>query len=229
MVKTSGNPTASVSLPPITAEVTTALRAFLQAILPPDLPVLLARQNRMAAPAGPFALMALLMHQRIATSATRYANSTRTILHQQDMTVQISLFGEDAADNIQRISTVFQNGWASEFFKSFYQSTTAQDPLPAASRPGAMPASCSSSPVMPGSPATTSSSSTSPYPTRIAPLYAEPARQILFVNGERQYEEQWQIALHLQASFALTLPQPMASAARLALADVTSNQGSPSV
>lgn len=211
MVETSGNPTASISLPPVTAEVTTALRAFLQAILPPDLPVLLARQNRMAAPAGPFALMALLIHQRIATSATRYANSTCTILHQQDMSVQVSLFGEDAADNIQRISTVFQNGWAAEFFTAFYQSTTAQDPLLAASLPGAMPASCSS------------------YPTRIAPLYAEPARQIPFVNGERQYEEQWQIALHLQASFALTLPQPTASAARLALADVTSNQGSPSV
>lgn len=194
MVETSGYPTASVSLPPVTAATTTALRAFLQTILPPDLPVLLARQNRMAAPNGPFALMALLLHQQIATSATRYTANTRIILQQQDITVQVSLFGVGAADNVQRISTVFQNGWAAEFFTAFHQSTLAQTPPP----------------------------------PRIAPLYAGPARQIPFVNGERQYEEHWQIDLHLQASFALSLPQPMASAARLALADVTSPQGSPS-
>lgn len=194
MVETSGYPTASVSLPPVTAATTTALRAFLQTILPPDLPVLLARQNRMAAPNGPFALMALLLHQQIATSATRYTANTRIILQQQDITVQVSLFGAGAADNVQRISTVFQNGCTAEFFTAFYQSTLAQTPPP----------------------------------PRIAPLYAGPARQIPFVNGERQYEEHWQIDLHLQASFALSLPQPMASAARLALADVTSPQGSPS-
>ncbi|OAG75360.1 hypothetical protein Amal_03461 [Acetobacter malorum] len=194
MVETSGYPTASVSLPPVTAATTTALRAFLQTILPPDLPVLLARQNRMAAPNGPFALMALLLHQQIATSATRYTANTRIILQQQDITVQVSLFGAGAADNVQRISAVFQNGWAAEFFTAFHQSTLAQTPPP----------------------------------PRIAPLYAGPARQIPFVNGERQYEEHWQIDLHLQASFALSLPQPMASAARLALADVTSPQGSPS-
>lgn len=194
MVETSGYPTASVSLPPVTAATTTALRAFLQTILPPDLPVLLARQNRMAAPNGPFALMALLLHQQIATSATRYTANTRIILQQQDITVQVSLFGAGAADNVHRISTVFQNGWAAEFFTAFHQSTLAQ----------------------------------TPQPPRIAPLYAGPARQIPFVNGERQYEEHWQIDLHLQASFALSLPQPMASAARLALADVTSLQGSPS-
>lgn len=194
MVETSGYPTASVSLPPVTAATTTALRAFLQTILPPDLPVLLARQNRMAAPNGPFALMALLLHQQIATSATRYTANTRIILQQQDITVQVSLFGAGAADNVHRISTVFQNGWAAEFFTAFHQSTLAQ----------------------------------TPQPPRIAPLYAGPARQVPFVNGERQYEEHWQIDLHLQASFALSLPQPMASAARLALADVTSLQGSPS-
>lgn len=194
MVETSGYPTASVSLPPVTAATTTALRAFLQTILPPDLPVLLARQNRMAAPNGPFALMALLLHQQIATSATRYTANTRIILQQQDITVQVSLFGAGAADNVQRISTVFQNGWAAEFFTAFHQSTLAQTPPP----------------------------------PRIAPLYTGPARQIPFVNGERQYEEHWQIDLHLQASFALSLPQQMASAARLALADVTSPQGSPS-
>ncbi|OUJ07890.1 hypothetical protein HK23_01125 [Acetobacter malorum] len=181
-------------MPPVTAATTTALRAFLQTILPPDLPVLLARQNRMAAPNGPFALMALLLHQQIATSATRYTANTRIILQQQDIAVQVSLFGVGAADNVQRISTVFQNGWAAEFFMAFHQNTLGQTPPP----------------------------------PRIAPLYAGPARQIPFVNGERQYEEHWQIDLHLQASFALSFPQPMASAARLALADVTSPQGSPS-
>ncbi|MCP1246180.1 hypothetical protein NKW54_09525 [Acetobacter cerevisiae] len=227
MVETSGYPTASVSLPPVTAATTTALRAFLQTILPPDLPVLLARQNRMAAPNGPFALMALLMHQPIATSATRYTANTRIILQQQDITVQVSLFGQGAADNTQRLSTLFQNGWASEFFTAFHQNTVAQSTpaqkitcpnTPAAMAPDAASDAPSGTPPPP----------LSTPPPRIAPLYAGPARQIPFINGERQYEEQWQIDLHLQASFALSLPQPMASAARLALADVTSPQGSPS-
>ncbi|WP_215754790.1 LIC_12616 family protein [Acetobacter sp. P5B1] len=212
MVETSGYPTASVSLPPVTAATTTALRAFLQTILPPDLPVLLARQNRMAAPNGPFALMALLMHQRIATSATRYTANARIILQQQDITVQVSLFGEGAADNAQRITALFQNGWAAEFFTSFHENTSPKTASDAASD---APSGTQPPPLSTPSP-------------RIAPLYAGPARQIPFINGERQYEEQWQIDLHLQASFALSLPQPMASAARLALADVTSPQGSPS-
>lgn len=227
MVETSGYPTASVSLPPVTAATTTALRAFLQIILPQDFPVLLARQNRMAAPNGPFALMAVLLHQPIATSATRYTANTQIILQQQDITVQVSLFGEGAADNTQRLSTLFQNGWAAEFFTAFHQNTVVRNipdqkitcpntPAPIASDAASDPAFCT-----PSLPLSTP-------PPRIAPLYAGPARQIPFVNGERQYEEQWQIDLHLQASFALSLPQPMASAARLALADVTSPQGSPS-
>ncbi|MCP9318912.1 hypothetical protein KBX73_03785 [Acetobacter persici] len=206
MVETSGYPSASVSLPPVTAALTTALRAFLRAVLPPDMPVLLARQNRMPAPNGPFALMAVLLHQPVATSATRYTATSRIILQQQEVTVQVSLFGQDAADNLHRISTLFQNGWAAEFFTAFQQSA----PAPAASAPSAR---------LLASPADT---------PRIAPLYAGAARQLPFVNGEQQYEEHWQIDLHLQASFALSLPQSMASAARLVLADVTSSQGSPS-
>lgn len=227
MVETSGYPTASVSLPPVTAATTTALRAFLQTILPSDFPVLLARQNRMAAPNGPFALMALLMHQPIATSATRYTANTRIILQQQDITVQVSLFGEGAADNTQRLSTLFQNGWAAEFFTAFHQNTVAQntpaEKITCPNTPAPMAPDAASGPASGTQPPPLSAHS-----PRIAPLYAGPARQIPFVNGERQYEEQWQIDLHLQASFALSLPQPMASAARLALADVTSPQGSPS-
>lgn len=261
MVETSGYPTMSASLPPVTAATTTALRAFLLAVLPPDTPVLLARQNRMAAPIGPFALMTVLLHQRIATSATRYMATSRVILQQQEITVQVSLFGQGAADNAQALSALFQNGWAAEFFTAFAQNPTltssvtpgpltpgpltpgpvtpgpanpsffpATSSLPPASlpaslsaAPSAVPPACALSASTP--PASQPASAPSP---RIAPLYAGSARQIPFVNGERQYEEQWQIDLHLQASFALTLPQPMASAARLVLADVTSPQGFPS-
>lgn len=231
MVETSGYPSMPVSLPPVTAAATTALRAFLLAILPPETPVLLARQNRMAAPDGPFALMTVLLHQPLATSATRYTATSRIILQQQDMTVQVSLFGPEAADNLHRISTLFQNGWAAEFFTAFHQHGP---PPPAAclASPGAPPLSpvpALALALAPApKPAPAASALPHPAPPRIAPLYAGSARQIPFINGERQYEAQWQIDLHLQASFSLTLPQPMASAARLALADVTSPQGSPS-
>lgn len=271
MVETSGYPTMPASLPPVTAATTTALRAFLLAVLPPETPVLLARQNRMAAPNGPFALMTMLLHQRIATSATRYTATSRIILHQQDVTVQVSLFGPGAADNTQVLGALFQNGWAAEFFTAFARNPPSPGsvipgpacvspfppPPPAccpatqsvapSATPSAVPpafvmqasappigasssqSSCQSSYQSAGcSSAPSAGQSVSGSPPRIAPLYAGPARQIPFVNGERQYEEQWQIDLHLQASFVLTLPQPMASAARLVLADVTSPQGSPS-
>ncbi|GAN69292.1 hypothetical protein AA0473_1706 [Acetobacter orleanensis NRIC 0473] len=248
----------SASLPPVTAAITTALRAFLLAVLPPDTPVLLARQNRMAAPNGPFVLMTVLLHQRIATSATRYTATSRIILQQQESTVQVSLFGQGAADNAQALSTLFQNGWAAEFFTALSENPSflgSVTPGPASSfscqpPPACLPVarSAASSAVPPACvmPASTPFAGTSAAqfsvpssgqsagqsasgpPPRIAPLYAGPARQIPFVNGERQYEEQWQIDLHLQASFVLTLPQPMASAARLVLADVTSPQGFPS-
>ncbi|MCX2562153.1 hypothetical protein OQ252_12205 [Acetobacter farinalis] len=206
MVETSGNPAMPLGTPPITAALTTALRAFLQACLPSETPILLARQNRMAAPLGLFALMTILQHQRVATSASRYTGATRIVLQQQESTVQVSLFGPGAGEGAQLISALFNNGWAAEFFTAFYQTQNQQPPCP-------MPVAAEAPP--PG------------YPTRIAPLHAGPARQIPFVNGERQYEEHWQIDLHLQASFSLTRPQQTAPVATLALAEVTSLQGFP--
>lgn len=54
----------------------------------------------------------------------------------------------------------------------------------------------------------------------IAPLYADDARQMAFINGESQYEDNWSADLHLQVNYEFTIPQQFADAATIDLIDV---------
>lgn len=54
----------------------------------------------------------------------------------------------------------------------------------------------------------------------VAPLYAEEPRQVVFINGEDQYEDQWVSDLHLQANYEYTTPQQFADAATVDLIEV---------
>ncbi|MBS0959782.1 phage neck terminator protein [Acetobacter thailandicus] len=45
----------------------------------------------------------------------------------------------------------------------------------------------------------------------LAPLYTSGIRQLGFINGERQYEDQWSIDLLLEANITITLPQQTAN------------------
>lgn len=47
----------------------------------------------------------------------------------------------------------------------------------------------------------------------VAPLYAGEPRQMAFISGEKQYENQWSADLKLQANFMLTVPQAFATSA----------------
>ncbi|MCP1202252.1 phage neck terminator protein [Acetobacter oryzoeni] len=54
----------------------------------------------------------------------------------------------------------------------------------------------------------------------VAPLYADDPRQTGFINGERQYENNWNADLHLQANYQYTIAQQFADAATIDLINV---------
>lgn len=60
----------------------------------------------------------------------------------------------------------------------------------------------------------------------VSPLYADDPRQTGFVNGEHQYEDNWNADLHLQANYRFTLPQQFADSAHIDLiaAEAASNE-----
>lgn len=127
MVQTSGYAATAISIQPLTANITTALRAFLCTVLPPGLPVQLAQQNRTVAPAGPFALLTLLGRQPLATPAQRETATSSIVSVPEEMRVQVSFFGSGAGDNAQRIATLFRTEWACRFFETLFCQNGSED------------------------------------------------------------------------------------------------------
>ncbi|MFS8368940.1 phage neck terminator protein [Acetobacter indonesiensis] len=222
MVQTSGYTATAITQTPQTANITTAIRAFLLAIVPPDTPVQLAQQNRTVAPSGPFALVTLLNRQPLATVAQTDTATTSRFCLPEDVTVQVSLFGPGAGNNAQRLAILFRTPWACQFFETL---TTAQDSPQAET--GLTVADWLANPSSPSNAAAHASASTATEtgiqngpvitPARIAPLYTSAPRQAPFISGERQFEEHWLLDLHCQVNTLITLPTIMAPAASVAL------------
>lgn len=106
------------------SDVTTVLRSFLMSVLPGDVQVMLGQQNQTAPPVGPFVLMTIILRQQIATNGTAYAGQSRIVKRQSHLTIQASAFGPGAGDNIQRITTMFRDPYAVEFFAAQNQFVT---------------------------------------------------------------------------------------------------------
>ncbi|MCP1229963.1 phage neck terminator protein [Acetobacter indonesiensis] len=222
MVQTSGYTAIAITQTPQTANITTAIRAFLLAIVPPDTPVQLAQQNRTVAPSGPFALVTLLNRQPLATVAQTDTATTSRFCLPEDVTVQVSLFGPGAGNNAQRLATLFRTPWACQFFETL---TAAQDSPQAETELTvadwlANPASPSNATANASASIATDAGSqkaSAITPARIAPLYTSAPRQAPFISGERQFEEHCLLDLHCQVNTLLTLPTIMAPAASIAL------------
>ncbi|ATJ90548.1 hypothetical protein CIW82_07480 [Acetobacter tropicalis] len=110
-----------MTIQPVTASITTALREFLRAVLPPGLPVQLAQQNRTVAPAGPFVLLTLLTRQPLATVAQTETETITILSVPEEVRVQVSIFGPGAGDNAQSIATLFRTDWACRYFENLFQ------------------------------------------------------------------------------------------------------------
>jgi len=54
----------------------------------------------------------------------------------------------------------------------------------------------------------------------IAPLYADDARQMQFIDGENQYENRYSVDVYLQANIALTVPQQFANVVKVGIINV---------
>ncbi|WP_140329583.1 phage neck terminator protein [Acetobacter tropicalis] len=121
MVQTSRHPATIMTIQPVTASITTALREFLRAVLPPGLPVQLAQQNRTVAPAGPFVLLTLLTRQPLATVAQTETETITILSVPEEVRVQVSIFGPGAGDNAQSIATLFRTDWACRYFENLFQ------------------------------------------------------------------------------------------------------------
>ncbi|MFT9026478.1 hypothetical protein [Acetobacter indonesiensis] len=220
MVQTSGYTATAITQTPQTANITTAIRAFLLAIVPPDTPVQLAQQNRTVAPSGPFALVTLLNRQPLATVAQADTATTSRFCLPEDVTVQVSLFGPGAGNNAQCLATLFRTPWACQFFETL---TAAQDTpqaetgLTVADWLANPPSPSNATPHASTATETGSQKATAITPARIAPLYTSAPRQAPFISGERQFEEHWLLDLHCQVNTLLTLPTIMAPAASVAL------------
>lgn len=160
---------------PDEAQLFAAMRAFVLEVLPTGTTVLQSRQNRTPPPRGMLVLITPLSRQLIGTGSTRYGPQSCTLLRQEQLATQISLFGTGAADAAQTLFTLWRDVWSTTFFANL------------AAQQNGMP--------------------------RLAPLYADNAECLPYVNAQQQYEPHWQLSLHSQLTFSITLPAATATAA----------------
>lgn len=151
---------------PDEAQIFSALRAFMLEVLPVGTTVLQSRQNHTPPPRDMLVLITPLSRQPIGTGSTRYGPQSCTLLRQEQLATQISLFGTGAADAAQTLLTLWRDAWSTTFFAN------------RAAQQHGMP--------------------------RLAPLYADNAECLPYVNAQQQYEPHWQLTLHSQ----LTFPSP---------------------
>lgn len=121
--------TATLSL--TDAQIFTALRAFLTAILDSSVTVLRGQANRVTEPVGDFVLMTPLFRIRLATNQDGgwqgVTNPTAlTVLAPTQITIQCDVHGPNSADNAQVITTLMRDEYG---FASFQASGFNVAPL----------------------------------------------------------------------------------------------------
>lgn len=101
-----------------------ALGQFLVAVLPTGTAIVVGQDNRVASPqSANYAVMTPIMHTRLATNLTTYADGyltsgpqTRADMQATMVTVQVDTFGPLSADNAQIIQTLFRSDWGVDQF-----------------------------------------------------------------------------------------------------------------
>lgn len=224
MVETSGNTAGAAVSEPVTSRLFVALRAFCLELLPRGTVVLQTRQNNTPVPDTSFVLLSILSRHGLTTGAQHNTPVAVTLSMPEEFVVQVSLFGDAAADNARILATAFRSEWACMFFDSLAQQTNmtesqAGTPLSAGGWLQQTPPAVSSGGTLPDLPVPLAVPDAAQRPTRLVPLFAEEIRQLAFINGEQQYEQHWVLTLHCQATSSLTLPQTTASSASITLAN----------
>lgn len=106
--------------------VFTALRAFLLSFV--DCEVRQAELNGVPMPQGSFIVMDDIGKKRLSTNAHSYADTGQTILTPTEFRIQLDFYGEDAADMSQTFLSLFNDGYAYDFFPKNIKPLYADDP-----------------------------------------------------------------------------------------------------
>lgn len=111
-----------LSVTPLQTSTLTALRAFLMVIVPTNTQVIKGQVNRTAPPKGDYVVMTPIHRVRMATNTTEWdmQNSnptTQNIYTPVQLTVQIDVHGDDAADTAGIISGLIRDTYCVQFME----------------------------------------------------------------------------------------------------------------
>jgi hypothetical protein len=219
---------------PNQAQIQTALRNFLVAVLPPGVPVVQGQDNRVPEPAGTdFVVMWPLGRPRLATNIDTYVDAVFTGFI-AGTTLTITAVNPKYIGKIAVGSTIFgpkvTPGTAVTAFGSgtgglgTYQVSPSQTAASAVIAAGTQSLLQETEIVMqldvhgPNSSDNAQVISTmmrdevafryfKPSSTGVSPLYADDPKQIPFLNAEQQYESRYVVEAHMQAQQAVIIPQ----------------------
>ena len=118
MVQGSGNAAeqSGTTVTPDDGQVYGALRNWLLGVLPANMQVVQAQQNRVAPPPLPFASLLLLERERLATNSWTYTATTREVCEPVRLGMQLGLFGPGAGAGAQAVAALWRDPLAAAFF-----------------------------------------------------------------------------------------------------------------
>jgi hypothetical protein len=102
-------------------QIFTALRAFIVAVLPSGVTVLKGQANRVPMPASDdFIIMTQTRREQMAQNVHDYRpdDSLEDIARSTSLTFQIDVYGANAAENAQTITTLFRDEYGVTFMRS---------------------------------------------------------------------------------------------------------------
>jgi hypothetical protein len=183
---------------PTEDDVFTAIRAFLQDVLPVQSSgptvlhvVVVGQENRVSEPVNPgtpvnsnYVVMWPLRMPQLSTTVEKMIALGLQATYEQSSqcTIQLDVHGPEAFNNSSVITTMFQSSYAVDFFAAL----------------GAT----------------------------IAPLYADHPRNMPFNSGEQQYEDRYIIEANLQVNQKITITAQSARALDLDLTNVDTDPAS---
>jgi len=101
-------------------DVFNALRAFLLVVFPTGVEVVRSLDNRVAMPNSNFVLMQAVTQERLATNISSYVldndGDTKNIQQKINYGIQLDVYGSNAANNADVISTLFRDAFAYDSF-----------------------------------------------------------------------------------------------------------------
>lgn len=122
MVESPSDAPAYYIVSPSESDIYRAVGNWLLTVLPmiPQANVMVGQSNQMAAPSDPFAVMLIILRERLAANGWTYdGQSTRTITDLVKLTMQVSVFGKATSNQMEAVTTLWRDMSAVEFFNGF--------------------------------------------------------------------------------------------------------------